>query len=888
MRKAILLFLTVACICTYAFSQPSIRDARKKSWQCFIYRITADTAEKYINKSFNFPEYYLDQASFAIWHTDSVKHEELPAGNYLILSIDGNEILAEYYCRSNLRVLPLNNQHRVQLEVKDDAGNLVSNARVWVNKKEIKYNEHIGSFQLKQRIGDEAIMRIAVPGDTLFMEISAMEQMYRRSSWQQRWTNFSYTKIGNVVTWPVRKIRRMFNLPASEWFRKKYRSAVSKKGYMIFNKPKYLPLDTVKFKAYILNKKGKQYKKGLRMFLDYTFNGNFVSRDMGIVQPSTAGAFLYDFVLGDSLETDKSYTIRFESKKKFKLMQGSFKLEDYLLDEVAVYNIRSEKESYFRHDTLVFYANAKDANGLALMDGKVSLSLVTKNINRFYKEREFVPDTLWKGEKILSVEGDTKFEIPARDFPDADLSLRAVAEFRNSNNEIQEKNVEIDFTAESRLIQVRQDAGYIIAEYMENGIPLAKEGRLSYNDEDNERKISFPWRQKIDPFIAEYFFWTEDEKGKIIVSEDFEPEKNYGLAFNRQQQQDTIGFYLNNPFRIPVHYTIFDGNKVVETASDTAEWISWKKVLPKKKIYNVKWNYIWVGMEKTGNNTIAVLDKVLDTKISSAQTIFPGQTDTIVVSVKDYKGKPAANVNLAAVSYNSQFKQDIRVPEPSYIQKFKVRTRIVFDNYELKEAGFTKRLLLGRHQQWRTVFGLDTMKYYRLLFPKEEYEISSSLINDFAAQVAVHVVEKGVPQEIYMLYINREFAWYNGVTDKSKYAFMVVPGYTQIAFRLKNKYIEIDSIYLQPFYKHDISFDLDHLPAKAKIIERDQYYTTEERGQVERQIWQLQNDSRTNNGYVWQNNRLVYISSTDYHYAGHLIGPFNNYDSLQFFKPGDF
>ena len=62
---------------------------------------------------------------------------------------------------------------------------------------------------------------------------------------------------------------------------------------------------------------------------------------------------------------------------------------------------------------------------------------------------------------------------------------------------------------------------------------------------------------------------------------------------------------------------------------------------------------------------LAVLDKILHTKISGSQTIYPGQTDTITVLVKDYSGKPAANVNLTAVSYNSQFKQDIRVSEPN-------------------------------------------------------------------------------------------------------------------------------------------------------------------------------------------------------------------------------
>jgi TonB-dependent SusC/RagA subfamily outer membrane receptor len=887
MRKAILLCYGFACICLHVFSQPSIRDARTKSWQCLVYRITADTTEKYITKSIASPDHYLNQTPFTVWHADSLHYEELPTGNYLILSVNENELLAEYYCQSNLRVFPLNNQHRVQLEVKNDTGKNISNARLWINKKEIKYNKTIGGFQLKQKKADEAIIRIAIPGDTLFMELSAMEQM-QKNIWQQWWTNLSYTKAGRVITWPVRKVSRMFKLPASDWFRKKYRSFNSNRGYMIFNKPKYLPGDTVKFKAYILDKRAKQYKKRLTMFLEYIFNGRAVSRDMGVIRPVTPGAFLYEFVLGDSLETDRNYTITFKNKKDHSLMRGSFKMEDYLLDEVAVYNLRSERENYFRHDTLVFYTNAKDANGLALMDGRVNLYLLTKNINAFYKEREFIPDTLWKGEKILSVEGDTKFEIPAKDFPDADLSLRAVAEFRNSNNEIEEKDVEIEFTAESRTIEVRQEAGYILAEYRENGIPIVKEGWLSYNEEDKERQISFPWKQKIDPFIGEYYFRTEDEKGNIIASEDFEPEKNYSLFFSRIQQKDTAGFYLYNPQKIPVHYTVFNGNKIMETLSDTAEWISWKKVLPKKRIYNVEWNYIWAGEEMKSGNTIAVLDKILETKINGAQTIYPGQTDTITISVKDYKGKPASNVNLTAVSYNSQFKQDIHVSEPPYIQKFRTRRRILFDNYELDEIGFTKHLLLGHHQQWRNNFGLDTMKYYQLLFPKEDYASTSSLVSDFTPQLAVHVVEKGEPQEIYMLYINRKFAWYNGVTDRSKYAFTVVPGYTQIAFRLKNKYVEIDSIYLQPFYKHDISFDLDHLPANAKVIERDGYYTPEEKSQLEKQIWQLQNDPRTDNGYVWQHDRLIFIGASDHNYSGHLIGPFTNYDSLQFFKPRDF
>lgn len=883
MRRNIILSVFLALVVTDAFSQASLLNARKKSWHCLVYRVPADTAEKYINEYMVSLQHFLEERPYATWHADSLRYEELPNGNYLLLSVQGNELVAEYYCQSNLRVWPVNNQHRVQLEIKDSMGNFISNAAVWVNKKQLDYREEIRGFELGRMKAEEAILKIAIPGDTLFMELSAMETI-DKNGWQQWWKNFAYTRTGNIITWPVRKVRHMITTPANSWFRKRYRGRVTKNGYMIFNKPKYQPGDTVKLKAYILTRRGRQYKKGLTIHLEYSSNRGYIDKKIARIKPTTPGAFVYEFVPGDSLESDRTYNIAFKNRKGASYMRGGFKMEDYLLDEVASYTLRTAKDNYFRHDSLVFYANAKDANGLALMDGRVNLYLLTAGINRFYKDREFVPDTLWKGEKTLAVEGDTKFEIPARDFPDADLSIRAVAEFRNSNNEIQEEERDISFTSKSQLVVVKEDGTRIVAEYLENGVKVSKDGFLSYNNERTAKKIHFPYYQKIDPFVKEYSFWIEDEKGKRVTGEDFETDR-YAPSFNRWQQKDTCGFYLHNPKGIPVHYTVFNGNDRLVTATDTTEWISWKKVLPAKKIYQVEWNYIWAGEDLKGNNTIALLDKILQTEISSQPMVYPGQRDTIKVVVKDYKGRPAAHVNLTAVSYNSQFKNEIRVNEPPYIQRFRFKRRILFDGYELDDAGFSRRFLLGKHQEWRKKFGLDSMQYYRLLFPDSGYSIISSLVNDFTPQLAVHVVEKGIPQEIYMLYVNREFAWYNGVTDPGNYALMVMPGYTQVGVRLRDKYIEIDSIYLQPSYKHDISIDTDHLPANAKVIERNDYYEYSERAQIERQIWQLENDSRTNYGYVWQNNKVIHIATT---YRSHLVGPFSPGDSLQFFQPGDF
>ena len=284
---------------------------------------------------------------------------------------------------------------------------------LWVNKKEIKYDASTRSYTIRNKKPDEAVIKIAIPGDTLFMELSAMEKVYK-SEWQQWWANISYTKAVRIITWPVRTVKKMISQPSRYWFQKRSRKKYYNNGYAVFNKPKYLPNDTVKFKGYVLNKKRKPYKKALDIILEYSASGQYVSKNIATIKPTTPGSFIHEFVIGDSLESDKTYSVLFKTHKGTVMMRSDFRIEDYLLDEMASYAFRSEKENYYRQDTMRFYASAKDANGLAVMDGRINFYLLTKNINKIYKEKEFMPDTLWKQEKILAIEGDTKFEIPGQ------------------------------------------------------------------------------------------------------------------------------------------------------------------------------------------------------------------------------------------------------------------------------------------------------------------------------------------------------------------------------------------------------------------------------------------------------------------------------------------
>lgn len=878
-RLAVFFFLVISLP---AIAQQPLTATRRSSWQKLIYRIPADTAEKYIRKAVTYPDRYLSQAPFAAALKDTFQAENLPVGTYLIVSSTNNELVTEIYCRSNLTALPLNDRHRVLLEVRNErTGQYVTNAVVAVNGKSAPYNAAAKAYRVANRKPDDALIKVAAPGDTLLVDLVNNEDDPPRA-WSQWWRNFGNSRTGKIVAWPFTKMKTVLGRSDRRYRYRYNKNTNGGTGYVLFNQPKYKPQDTVKLKAYILNRKWKPFKEPLDVYIQY-YDRQYIDKKLASVKPATDGAYLYEFVPGDSLPSDKSYSVVFKTAKGQRLLSGGFKIEDYVLDEVASYKLRADKEVYTRRDTLNIFASAKDVNGLAVMDGRVKVYVLSGNISNWYNDREFVPDTLWTREQTLDVNTETRFDFPLNTLPATDVSLELVAEFRNSNNELEVERETVSFLHQQHAIDVKLEGKKLIAHYLKDGQSTPASGWVKKQGRETADVISFPYETDIDPYTMSYLFTTVAGDDKRLITETFEPE-GYEVVFGRIQQRDTAGFTLTNPNRIPVHYTILNNNKVVSYGADSTAVITGKVIIPVGKIYTLKWSYWWAGEERTGMQSLARLDKILQADISGAATIYPGQTDTLKVKVRDYLDRKAPDVNLTALSYNGQFGKDANVPEPPYLRKYRSRGQILLGDYETVESGLIKRHPLGINTGWVQKLSLDTMAFYQLLFPAKPYRAKATQISDFTPQLAVYAVQKGIPQEIHLLYLNRQLAYFNGITDKSVYAFPVAPGYVQVGIRLRDKYIQIDSIYMQPYYKQDISFDLDNLPANALVTPMPATYTNNERQQIEMSMWQLQNDPRTNHAYVWQRQKLVYIG----YGRPHLIGPFLPGESLQYYKPDDF
>ncbi|RYY52137.1 MAG: hypothetical protein EOO05_22300, partial [Chitinophagaceae bacterium] len=367
MRKILPVLLTLLCFCVSVHAQLRLKNARFQSWETLVFRIPADSAASVLSDGMVDPEWYLSRQPVTVFRTDNLPTETLPIGHYLFFSLVNNNLVYEYFNQTAVQVRPVNNNHRVQLELRDSTGAPISDARVWVNGHESPYQPALAAFQVNGRHPDNALVKIAVPGDTSFVRLTAM-QIENNHGWSPWWNRLKSSRAGKLIRWPGKKIERLFTRNYYGW---PYRKAPRKpKGYMVFNKALYKTGDTVKFKAYVLDKHNRRLKRSLAVRLSYQLNGRNITLQLASLKASFAGSYTHEFVLGDSLPSDLNYRIGLWTGIDKEVLNGSFRIEDYLNDEVASHSLRASSDKFYRGDSMVFTLTAKDAAGLPVMDGR--------------------------------------------------------------------------------------------------------------------------------------------------------------------------------------------------------------------------------------------------------------------------------------------------------------------------------------------------------------------------------------------------------------------------------------------------------------------------------------------------------------------------------------
>ncbi|RLD55377.1 MAG: hypothetical protein DRJ05_13040, partial [Bacteroidetes bacterium] len=841
--------------------------SRRSSYYTFICKLNDNDAEKLIRENkIDFDERLL-QTVVDSFPTDSQYTRILSPGNYLFMHVSKNQLRYKYLNISTFDINVLNNNRDLIIEVYDkETSAIIPDAIVKFNDRNIRFDDRTKTYILPKHKKDGSL-KIQLGNETLFKDVEF--GYYRKPPFLQR-VAFGFPL--KYVAWPIfNSYRRVLYGKSDNSIKYLWPKA---KGYIAFNKPKYLPGDTVKVKAFIVGKHGKAFNGKVKLLLKESRLITSPSSELIEMWPTVSGSYIYQFPLADTLRPNRNYGIVIVDAKTGKpLLYDRFPIEDYQLDEIR-YEVRKNKETTYQNgEPVMFYASGKDANGLNVLDGNIGITIKTSNTNRFYGESVFVPNTLWEHQQRLDPVGETKISVPDSVFPRAAFSAGVSIKFKNSNNEIHEKSFWFKYDGKQKVfdITIRGDTLHcgLYGKYKQQG---AQGVYTAFNNRDtlSVRQITFPFHEKTNTNATRFVFAI----GDTAIS--FDPsEIEDSISTYHYQEGDTIYFGLVNPRRLNVRYNIYkDMTKEVEKGN--CKQLDWFAHNPEKASYSISYQYKWAGMEKNIKNNIYSYGKNLDVKISQPRKIDPGQKVNVEIDVSDINDEPVEGVNLTAGAITAKFERK-GFPNLPYFGK-PIKSDKYYDYVGMEKPVTITQKNLTDYDLSR--FNMDTITWYKMMYPENGiyYNYDSTDLNN--AQFFAHLRKGNYPIEIKMIYIDDELVYYSGANNSySGYSIIVKEGFHHIKIRARTRVYTLDSILFKKGFKLDLSLDVNNLPKNVKTKKTVFKLSEDEKALLKQKMIWVKNNFRGGTAYLWQGNKVYSFNYSHSRY--YLLGPFNN-DTIHF------
>ncbi|MDB5149848.1 MAG: hypothetical protein JWQ57_3868, partial [Mucilaginibacter sp.] len=697
----------------------------------------------------------------------------------------------------------------------DNAGKAINNALAQFNNHTVTYDSKAVLY-VTQSSKNDIILKVDYAGVTNYYNIKKQE---KPSSYHyNRYRGMSFFK----ATW--KRFKNLFKGHDQYYSRQ---PANNYEGFMVFNKAIYKPRDTVKFKAFILNKKSKQPINAPQLLVRLREGGEDDGKIIGRVNSYRDGAYEYSFALTDSLDLslDEDYTISLEdpSSEKYKLddyngndeqgflakrkvyLTNQFKYEEYELKSIT-YSTRVDKEEHWPGSPATLYLKAVDENNLPVTDGRVTVTLNTTGTGVHHQNYIFVPDQLWTHQVQLDPVGETKLIIPDSIFPRADVSYQINSEFLNSNNEQQSADNSMKYRYSRFSITAKLNGDTLISNAFDNGKAIKTMATISAlnvrDDTISKIRAMLPSKTIINPYADSYDIETDSAYTDLDLKEN-----NSGISLSGYRTADSLFVKVENPRHLHFWYTVFGGNKLIDAGQ--ADNLFYTHAYDDQNMVNFQVQYIWAGEAKTETTNVIYRDKLLTINVRQPVSVYPGQQAKTDIVVTDAKGQPVANADLTAWSMTSKF-TGYRTPYVPYLGKgFSFRKQKA--GFNTNDININGTLQLN-WKRWSKEMGLDSIAYYQFTHPEKIYRVEEDL-KDSLTQVAPFVVKNGDVQPVHILYIDDRPVYFDQTQQLKRYSFEVSPGKHIFRFRTSHQNIWVDSVDVQKSKKLIFSINADNAHA---------------------------------------------------------------------------
>ncbi|PWV56649.1 TonB-dependent SusC/RagA subfamily outer membrane receptor, partial [Chitinophaga sp. S165] len=879
------------CLLVYftAGAQHNLSQSRRSSVYEYLYELSND-------ETLQIYTYGIHKVNASFLHTlrDSFPHDNqppghFPPGNYLRVYAENDKLQTVFTPVPNVCMKQLHNARDLIIILHNEKGEPVKTADMRMGKYPLQYDAKANSYRL-EKYEKGGILQVYHQGVLNCFTLAQTKSERKRTIRQRASYPFRF------MIWYLK-----YRPKQRKYYKKHYSNSVAAQyqkkhpGYIVFNKPKFKPGDTVKLKAFITDEKGTPVNKPLLLRLsDQDFDVDTILTNLA---PYSPGAYTYEFVCSPDLDLalDKDYQVTLETTDSRKynkanfdgkvdideyaakrpvLKKGAFRSEEYELHSLT-FQARTDRKSHGSKQQMAVYCQAKDENNLPVMDGSITMFVIREKVIEYYEKRMSIPDTLWQYSGQMDQVGETKILIPDSIFPKADLKYSINCIFTNSNNETRTFTLHREYTYKNKnpfIFSQDADSLYITTDGASQTAQRAYICGLNDNKDTIETaSITLPGAVKINPFASVYICKNEYAEDKYFPDED-DGQLEYDISW----ANDTVIADIKNPQKLFFWYWIFERNKVLERGYTNR--LTWKAVTQHKEQYELRTNYIWNGVLKKDSVYFTDPGNQLDISVSAPKEIYPGQTTKVSLNVKDKYLKPVANADLTMYAHTSKFNADEPLI-PDFLPRFQKRKWYQSPRYtdleELEEEEDLRKALAIDWEKYRGKMGLDSLLFFQFTHPSPFFIYREPAL-DTVTQIAPFVFSGGSLQPVHIVYVD-EIPRYCSFADPLQgYSIRVSPGDHNITLRTAHQRLSFNMTIpagLKTFISIDSAINKKYVLVEAMPTK----LTPSELTRINKYMLRVLNTFRDYGAYIRQDEKLLWLNiGKRNHYAyqaEYIAGP---------------
>lgn len=875
---------------THAYPQ-NLLESRTSSYYTYVFKLTEKEARKIYKRDL----WKVDSSYFHTLidsvATDSASKLLLPKGHYLKAFTKENNLNLSIISIPEFDVKVVNNNTDLNIHVYDTGGQLITDAEVFLGSKRLRFDDKSKSFR-DVKSNRQGMLKVYHDGFTAYFSIDREynNSQFKRTSGKILYSipvKYVWIPVRFVLFIPIDGVRSLvhWNSMGSIWhvgnfFKKSYHKIAclfddyhcvddykftnKHKGYFALNKPKYQPGDTVKFKAFIVNRNGKPVKDQVEVFLGH-YGKETKLTDLTPYRP---GAYEYQFPLHDSLQLllDSRLQIELRKKEDKVFMTEYFNYEEYELSKVNL-SVRLSDEKQFKGKVFAIFATGKDENELDLPDAYLEVLALAKDSYSFYESSLFIPDTLFFTHLKLAVRGETKIIIPDTMFPQADFSYDLMVRLKTSDNDVATERKKVAYFHKNKTIDYELAIDSIDLKFKINDVEMPANAEVFAQDHFGHRTRlpieNLPAKLKINPYYSGYVVKVDSIEQVISVVD--EPPLIQCMS---ERTMDSLHIVINNPRKIDFTYFIYRKN--TELTRGFGKALNYHKKTSSKQNFFVSVQYLWAGKVRDEHYKIPLKAKELNIRVNQPAVIYPGQKTEIEIEVTDKAGKPVKNVDLTAFGITGKF--NAAPPEVPDLEK-PLKNKEIINNFTLEnqKTNGTNRYL--DYTTWKVMAGLDSIEYYKFRYPEREMYCTSFFTEDSISQFAPFVFYNGIVEPVHVVYVNHIPKYFRWSSNPQPYSFRVDSGYHKVELRTDRNRIIIDSVYFPEKKKTIFSLDLSKDYPHTKIYDADPQLTDVEKRNLYKYIFPYQKIFGEKYAYIKQGDHVQLLTGTNSYNLNLLAGP---------------